>query len=101
MNAVLTCEGQLDRWCGQDLTWNFDGSVDLSQHFDVVASVADVDGMGEMKVPAAPLETNFQHRVEGGTEISAPRNSSCSLTCFQVGLFPVFFGSATPDPTAT
>ena len=58
-DAVLTCEGQLDRWCGQDLTWNADGSVDITQHFDVMASVTDVDGMGEMKVPTAPLETNF------------------------------------------
>jgi hypothetical protein len=59
--TILTCEGEIERWCGQDIKHYEDGSLSLSQEHDVLATIADMDGIADMRPVDSPMETNFHH----------------------------------------
>ena len=55
----LVDEGPLSRWCGQDIKIEEDGSVTLSQEFDVLSAIAEFPGISDMRPVDTPMETNF------------------------------------------
>jgi len=70
----LTYEGPLERWCGQDIIHNADGSVSLSQKYDVLSTIQDMPGIAEMRPVDSPMESNFttMARKSEATEDNQP-----------------------------
>ena len=59
--TTLICEGPLERWCGQDIITNKDGTISLSQKYDILATIQDMPGIAEMRPVDTPMESNFHH----------------------------------------
>jgi hypothetical protein len=58
-STKLTYEGPLVRWCGRDLKWNTDGSVDISQYHDIMEAVQSMPDISDMRPTDNPVESNF------------------------------------------